>query len=90
MIRLWESWVRRNPIILLEDGMGENDWDGWRNLIWTLGSKIELVGDHIFYTNKKILAEGIKKAIAERTIHLAERSAQSSPNLPRSLRHHAG
>jgi enolase len=64
LIRLWESWVRQYPIILLEDGMGENDWDGWRELTIALGSKIELVGDDIFCTNPRILEEGIAKGIA--------------------------
>jgi enolase len=64
LIRLWESWVRQYPIILLEDGMGENDWDGWRELTIALGSKIELVGDDIFCTNPRILEEGIAKEIA--------------------------
>jgi len=64
LIELWASWVRQYPIILLEDGMGENDWDGWRNLTTALGSKIELVGDDIFCTNPQILSEGIAKGIA--------------------------
>ncbi len=64
LIRLWESWVSQYPIVLLEDGMGENDWDGWRNLTVALGSKIELVGDDIFCTNPQILQRGIDKGIA--------------------------
>jgi len=64
LVRLWESWVNQYPIVLLEDGMGENDWDGWRNLTVALGSKIELVGDDIFCTNPKILQKGIDKGIA--------------------------
>lgn len=64
LIRLWESWARQYPIILLEDGMGENDWDGWRELTAALGSKIELVGDDIFCTNPRILQEGIDEGIA--------------------------
>jgi len=64
LIRLWESWAKQYPIILLEDGMGENDWDGWRDLTSALGSKIELVGDDIFCTNPRILQEGIDKGIA--------------------------
>ena len=64
LIRLWESWVKQYPIILLEDGMGENDWDGWRELTAALGSQIELVGDDIFCTNPRILEEGIRKGIA--------------------------
>ena len=64
LVRLWESWVKQYPIVLLEDGMGENDWDGWRNLTVALGSKIELVGDDIFCTSPQILQKGIDKGIA--------------------------
>ncbi len=64
LVRLWESWANQYPIVLLEDGMGENDWDGWRNLTVTLGSKIELVGDDVFCTNPQILQQGIDKGIA--------------------------
>jgi enolase len=64
LIRLWESWANQYPIILLEDGMGENDWEGWCNLTTTLGGSIELVGDDIFCTNARILAEGIQKGVA--------------------------
>ncbi|MGA2184225.1 MAG: phosphopyruvate hydratase [Bryobacteraceae bacterium] len=64
LIRIWESWVKQYPIVLLEDGMGENDWDGWRDLTVALGGRIELVGDDIFCTNPRILQEGIEKGIA--------------------------
>jgi enolase len=64
LIQIWESWVNQYPIILLEDGMGENDWEGWKNLTMALGSRIELVGDDVFCTNPKILKEGIEKGIA--------------------------
>jgi len=64
MIKLWESWVNQYPIVLLEDGLAENDWKGWKNLTDTLGKKIEIVGDDLFCTNKKILAEGIQKGVA--------------------------
>ena len=63
MVALWESWISQYPIILLEDGLGENDWDGWKNLTKQLGSKIELVGDDIFCTNPAILQEGIDQKI---------------------------
>jgi enolase len=63
LIKIWESWAKQYPIILLEDGMGENDWDGWRNLTVALGDKIELVGDDIFCTNPQILQQGIDKGI---------------------------
>jgi enolase len=64
MIDIWKKWVNNYPIILLEDGMAENDWDGWQNLTKELGNKIELVGDDIFCTNPKILKQGIDKKIA--------------------------
>lgn len=63
MIALWESWISQYPIILLEDGLGENDWNGWQELTQELGSKVELVGDDIFCTNPKILQEGIDEKI---------------------------
>lgn len=63
MIKLWESWVNQYPILSIEDGLAENDWEGWANLTKTLGSKIELVGDDIFCTNKSILARAIDKNI---------------------------
>jgi enolase len=64
LIKIWESWANQYPIILLEDGMGENDWQGWKDLTSALGSRIELVGDDIFCTNPRILREGIEKGIA--------------------------
>ena len=63
LIKLWESWANQYPIVLLEDGMGENDWEGWKNLTSTLGARIELVGDDVFCTNPRILQEGIDKGI---------------------------
>ncbi len=63
LIKIWESWVKQYPIVLLEDGMGENDWDGWRKLTVALGDKIELVGDDVFCTNPQILQQGIDKGI---------------------------
>lgn len=64
LIKLWESWANQYPIVLLEDGLAENDWEGWKNLTATLGKKIEIVGDDLFCTNKAILAEGISKGVA--------------------------
>ena len=64
LIKIWESWAKQYPIVLLEDGMGENDWEGWRNLTVALGAKIELVGDDIFCTNPQILQKGIDAGIA--------------------------
>jgi len=64
MVKLWESWANQYPIVLLEDGLAENDWEGWKNLTQMLGKKIEIVGDDLFCTNKSILAEGIEKGVA--------------------------
>jgi len=64
MVKLWEKWVKLYPIVLLEDGLAENDWAGWKNLTKVLGNKIEIVGDDLFCTNKAILAEGISKGVA--------------------------
>jgi enolase len=64
MVKFWAKWVEQYPIISLEDGMAEDDWDGWRALTEALGSKIQLVGDDIFVTNTELLAKGIEKGIA--------------------------
>ena len=58
------TWVDKYPIISIEDGMAENDWDGWKVLSDRLGAKVQLVGDDLFVTNTKILKEGIEKRIA--------------------------
>jgi len=59
-----ENWVRQYPLISIEDGMAEDDWDGWRLLTERLGDKVQLVGDDIFVTNAKILERGIKENIS--------------------------
>ncbi len=64
MVEFFEKLVNSYPIISIEDGLGENDWEGWKLLTDKLGKKIQLVGDDIFVTNPKILEEGIKKGIA--------------------------
>jgi len=64
MVNFYVNWVNKYPIISLEDGLAENDWDGWKLLTDTLGSKIQLVGDDIFVTNTEILEEGIEKGVA--------------------------
>lgn len=63
MVALWSSWIRQYPIVLLEDGMAENDWTGWKALTDELGKKVELVGDDIFCTNPAILAKGIEAGV---------------------------
>lgn len=59
-----ESWVGKYPIISIEDGMAEGDWEGWKMLTDRLGKKVQLVGDDLFVTNPKILKEGIEKGVA--------------------------
>jgi len=58
------SWADKYPIVSIEDGMAESDWDGWRGLTERLGAKVQLVGDDLFVTNTKILREGIQRGIA--------------------------
>ena len=64
MIAWYEELVKKYPIISIEDGLGERDWDGWKKLTERLGHKIQLVGDDLFVTNPSILKEGIEKGIA--------------------------
>ena len=64
MIAMYEKWVKDFPIVSIEDGLGEGDWEGWKDLTGALGAKIQLVGDDLFVTNPAILAEGIGKGIA--------------------------
>ena len=64
IIDMYATWVDKYPVITLEDGMSEHDWDGWKALTDRLGKTIQLVGDDVFVTNTKILREGIKRGIA--------------------------
>jgi enolase len=64
MVQYWAKWVKDYPIVSLEDGFSENDWQGWALLTKELGDEIQLVGDDIFVTNIQIFAEGIEKKIA--------------------------
>jgi enolase len=64
MIEMYKEWVDKYPIISIEDGLGERDWDGWKKLTDAIGDRVQLVGDDLFVTNPKILAEGIEKGIA--------------------------
>ncbi|MEP6682425.1 MAG: phosphopyruvate hydratase [Parafilimonas sp.] len=64
MVAYWTSWVNKYPIISIEDGMAEEDWDGWKKLTDALGHKVQLVGDDLFVTNTKILQRGITNGIA--------------------------
>jgi enolase len=61
MIDMWAGWCKKYPIRSLEDGLGEEDWDGWKKLTDKLGEKVQLVGDDLFVTNKKFLQKGLDK-----------------------------
>ena len=64
MVRFYEDLCARYPILSIEDGMAEDDWDGWQALTAALGAKVQLVGDDLFVTNPRILAEGIERGVA--------------------------
>lgn len=64
LIDLYETLIEKYPIVSIEDGLGERDWDGWKKLTDRLGKKVQLVGDDLFVTNPAILKEGIEKGIA--------------------------
>jgi enolase len=64
MVAMWADWSKRYPIVSIEDGMSEDDWDGWKKLTETIGGRVQLVGDDLFVTNTKRLTEGIEKGIA--------------------------
>ncbi|MFU8843810.1 MAG: phosphopyruvate hydratase [Bacteroidales bacterium] len=64
MVKFWADWVKKYPIISIEDGMAEDDWDGWKLMTDNLGSKIQLVGDDIFVTNTERLKKGINLGVA--------------------------
>jgi len=63
MVRFWSDWARKYPIVSLEDGLAEDDWDGWKMLTDELGSRIQLVGDDLFVTNTERLEEGIERGV---------------------------
>ena len=64
MVEFWTNWVEKYPIISIEDGMAENDWDAWKKLTDSVGDKVQLVGDDLFVTNTERLAHGIENGIA--------------------------
>jgi enolase len=64
MVEFWANWVRQYPIVSIEDGMAEDDWDGWKLMSDALGKKIQIVGDDLFVTNVDRLSQGIEKGIA--------------------------
>lgn len=64
MVDYWAEWVRKYPIVSIEDGMAEDDWDGWALMTEKMGDRVQLVGDDLFVTNVNRLAEGIRKGVA--------------------------
>jgi enolase len=64
MVDMYDQWSRKYPIIVLEDGLAEDDWDGWKLLYQRLGERMELVGDDLFVTNVKRIAKGIEEKVA--------------------------
>src|SRR4029079_16814351 len=63
MVELYVDWVRQYPIISIEDGVAEGDWDGWKLLTRSLGDRVPLVGDDVFVTNPEILRRGINDGV---------------------------
>jgi enolase len=64
MVNYWKTWCEKYPIISIEDGLAEDDWAGWAELTKVLGKNVQLVGDDLFVTNTKRLADGIKQGVA--------------------------
>lgn len=64
LVEMWVGFAKKYPLISLEDGMGETDYEGWKMLTEALGDKIQLVGDDLFVTNTKLLSDGIERGIA--------------------------
>ena len=64
MAQFWNDWVKKYPIVSIEDGMAEDDWDGWAHLTTALGARVQLVGDDLFVTNEERLRRGIEAGIA--------------------------
>ncbi|MGH9942809.1 MAG: phosphopyruvate hydratase [Pyrinomonadaceae bacterium] len=64
MVAYWQSWVKQYPIISIEDGMAESDWDGWKRMTEEMGDRVQLVGDDLFVTNVEFLRKGIELGVA--------------------------
>jgi enolase len=91
MVRFYEDLCARHPIRSIEDGMAEDDWDGWRALTQALGDKVQLVGDDLFVTNPGILAEGIARGVANALLVKVNQIGSLSETLEAvELAHRAG
>ena len=76
IVAYWADLVGRYPIVSIEDGMAEDDWDGWAHLTRELGGKVQLVGDDLFVTNPKRLRDGIARGVANAVLSRSTRSAR--------------
>src|SRR3546814_6200063 len=68
LVDYWVNWCNKYPIISIEDGLAEDDWDGWKKLTAQVGESVQLVGDDLFVTNVKRLSQGIENSIANSTL----------------------
>jgi enolase len=91
MVRLYEELCARYPIVSIEDGMAEDDWDGWKALTDALGAKVQLVGDDLFVTNPKRLADGIARGVGNAVLVKVNQIGTLSETLETvDLAHRAG
>jgi enolase len=91
MVSFWAGLCEKYPIISIEDGMAEDDWKGWKLLTKTLGKKIQLVGDDLFVTNIKRLAEGIEKGVGNSILIKVNQIGTLTETLQAiAMAHHAG
>ena len=77
MIDMWEDFVNKYPIVSIEDGLGENDWEGWQLMTKRLGNRIQMVGDDLFVTNTARIKKGIELGVGKRGAH--QSSTRSAP-----------
>ena len=91
MVELYASWVAKYPIVSIEDGLAEGDWNGWKTLTDTLGSRVQIVGDDLFVTNPEILTQGIERGIANSILIKLNQIGTVSETLDAiSMAHRAG
>jgi enolase len=91
MVRFYEELSQRYPIVSIEDGLAEDDWDGWQALTQALGAKLQLVGDDLFVTNPEILAQGIERGVANALLVKVNQIGSLSETLDAvELAHRAG
>jgi enolase len=64
MVKFWQDWARKYPIVSIEDGLAEDDWEGWARLTEAMGAKVQLVGDDLFVTNEERLHRGVEAGVA--------------------------